>query len=261
MKQDNKEWIDRAVDWLDKAELWGMTLITKVIAFITPIPVSLQTRKHAAQYLSYEFPWDWVIAIIVEFLGYAAIYKSLQFAEHNRRYSDPKNKAPFKLAIVTYVFYLAAVIIFNVIPEIATGQAGHIVAMNIVLALFSVPGGVLAGISAIFTERKAALRRPRTNTGEPANEQEEEPNSERQRTPANERQRTNERTQIPQPANERTETNESPMGFPTNERKTNILAYIEHVKTSEGRIPGPSEIARELGVSKGYASDVINGKA
>ena len=183
MEKDKREWIDRAEDWLDKAELWGMTLITKVIAIITPIPVSLQTRKHAALYLGYEAPWDWTIAIIVEFLGYAAIYKALQFAEHNRRYTDAKNKAPFKLAIATYCFYLIAVIVFNVIPEVATRQPGHIVAMNIVLALFSVPGGVLAGISAIFTERKAALRRKpngeRPNSEQPNEQEGERPNTER----------------------------------------------------------------------------------
>ena len=247
MEKDKREWIDRAVDWLDKAELWGMTLITKVIAIITPIPVSLQTRKHAAAYLGYAAPWDWTIAIIVEFLGYAAIYKALQFAEHNRRYTDAKNKAPFKLAIATYCFYLIAVIVFNVIPEVATRQPGHIVAMNIVLALFSVPGGVLAGISAIFTERKAALRRKpngeRPNSEQPNEQEGERPNTE-QRT-ANRRTPEHRTPNIPQPANERRTFSPYPNGE-QDEKRTRIEQAARTLEGELARTPSIREIQQRL---------------
>ena len=253
-KQQTREWIDRAVDWLDKMELWGMTLITKIIAAITPIPVSLQTRKHAQAYLGYETPWDWIIAIIVEFLGYAAIYKALQFAEHNRRYYDPKNKAPFKLAIATYVFYLVAVIVFNVIPECANKKEGYIVAMNIVLALFSVPGGVLAGISAIFTERKAALKRTsNTPANTKPNEQEAEqpePNEHRTpnaNTPSTERRTRTPNPPVPQPTNER----RTFVPFPNTEqgeKRTRIEQYAEQLKAN-GITPSIRTIQRGLRIA------------
>lgn len=252
MKQPNREWIDRAVDWLDKMELWGMTLITKVIAVITPIPVSLQTRKHAGVYLGYESPWDWILAAIVEFLGYAAIYKALQFAEHNRRYTDPKNKAPFKLAIATYGFYLVAVIVFNVIPEIATHKEAYIVAMNIVLALFSVPGGVLAGISAIFTERKAAMKRtPNTRTPEQTEQVNEQPDTNAEhRTPNTrtpERRTPAEQTPALQPTNERKFT-----PYPNTENKHRIEQTVEQLKANN-ITPSVRNIQRALRIQDFYA--------
>lgn len=258
------DWI---IEFLDKFELSGVTLITKGLAVIMPLPVAYQTKQHAVIHLGYSDAWSWIVAVIVECFGYAAIYKALQFAEHNRRYADPKNKAPFQIAITVYAFYLGMVITFNVIPEIATGKPSYIIAMNVALALLNIPGGVLMGISAIHTERKANILKRRTGGGsneneQPANEAGEQPANERtpRRTP-----RTN--SQIPQPANERrtkeqpNDESERPLGFPQNERRETILAFVEQVRAKENRTPGPSEIARELGVSKGYASDVMNGKA
>lgn len=255
-QNQNKEFIERAVDWLDKMELWGMTLITKIISIITPIPVSLQTQKHARLYLGYSAEWSWVIALIVEFMGYAAIYKALQFAEHNRRYTDAKNKAPFKLAIATYTFYLIAVIVFNVIPELATKQKGFIVAMNLVLALFSVPGGVLAGISAIFTERKAAMKRGKNSTEQPERTENTPVLRTQQRTP---------RVLRTQPENVlRTGKEQDPdrqIGFPTGrtDARADIVQYVMEVQEREQRTPGPREVARATGCVPSYAHKVLKG--
>lgn len=248
MRQD-KEFIERAVDLLDKMELWGMTLITKVISIITPIPVSLQTQKHAYLYLGYSVTWSWVIALIVEFMGYAAIYKALQFAEHNRRYTDAKNKAPFKLAIATYAFYLIAVIVFNVIPELATNQKGFIVAMNLVLALFSVPGGVLAGISAIFTERKAAMKRGKNGTEQPERTENTTVLRTQQRTP---------RVLRTQTENVLRTDDERQIGFPVRtDMRENVKRFVMSVREMENRTPGVREVARAVGCAPSYAHTVI----
>lgn len=252
MKQDKQEWIDRAVDFLDRAELWGMTLITKVIAFLTPIPVSLQTKTHAMKYLDYSEFWSWVIALIVEFLGYASIYKALQFAEHNRRYTDPKNKAPFKLAIATYIFYLIAVIVFNVIPEIATQKASHIIAMNIVLALFSVPGGVIAGISAIFTERKAAMKRSSGTTSE---SRLSKPTFE---TPTFETPKPSTSRTSPQPMGFRnSQTSESKTGRPSVHQER-VYEYMNKVFKDENRVASFAEVERDLELPQSTASRLRN---
>lgn len=256
-QNQNKEFIERAVDWLDKMELWGMTLITKVISIITPIPVSLQTQKHARLHLGYSVEWSWIIALIVEFMGYAAIYKALQFAEHNRRYTDAKNKAPFKLAIAIYTFYLITVIVFNVIPEVATKQKGYIIAMNLVLALFSVPGGVLAGMSAIFTERKAAMKRGNKNGTEQPERTENAPVLRtQQRTP---------RVLRTQPQNvlrtEKEQDAERQIGFPTErtDARADIVQYVMDVREKEQRTPGPREVARAVGCVPSYAHTVLKG--
>lgn len=254
------DWI---TDGLDRFELSYVTFLTKILPIIIPIPTAIQTRVHVTQHLGYTPTQGLIVAAIVEFFGYASLYKALQFAEHNRKYTAEKNQAPFKFAIVIYGFYLAVVITFNVLPELATDKPSYIIAMNILMALLSIPGGALAGISAIHTERKEALKKPRTEQAnerpnEQPNEQaneyrtNEQPN-ERTRQPKNRRPAP--RTNVPLPqANEQV----TPFGFPTDKPAGERIAdYIAHIRATEDRTPGQSEIARNVGVSKSTADAVL----
>lgn len=260
---------ERLNAWLDRSELSWVTLLTKILPILVPIIPAFQTKYHVVSVLGYEQWMGWAAAVVVEFFGYGAMYKMIQFAF---------KRAGFWMITFTvtiYLMYLAIILVFNVIPEVETGKPDYIIWMNALFSLLSVPAGALTAISAVHTEREEANREQKERERIERKEARERRRTEQQtnapaNTPANE-QRTPRRTnsgqrtnrQIPQPANERTNEpeGERPLGFPQNERRENILAYVEQVKTNENRTPGPSEIARQLGVSKGYASDVMNGKA
>jgi hypothetical protein len=211
-----------------------------------------------------------IIAAVVELFGYASLYKALQFAEYNRKYTDAKRKAPFMFAVGIYAFYLAIVIFFNVIPETASGKPSHVIWMNVLIALLSVPGGALTGVSAIHTERKESSKRKRTNS-----EQGDEPNEQRTNAQANERTRrtnaqANERTRrtnrtnaSPVPTNEH-RTNERPFGFPplseqtqrtNDDKQARLFQHIEQLQANGQPVPGPSELSRQLQMSKSYISE------
>lgn len=292
----NKDGFVTIVEWLDHMELMGVTLLSKLVVFFATVPVAIQTQKHAETYLEIDGIGSWILAFVVEALGYAAAYRLLQFIQYNKnleaqrqvkivslkgaekkqaleklKIARKKSNAPVTGPAVVYGFYIVTVIGFNVLPEVFGKESEWWkVLMWVFIALLSIPAAYLGAVNAIHTEQKEAGKRQRTNSPapQPANEQQTNPPANEHRTSrrTNSGQRTNgQRTngQIPQPANERTNEpeGERPLGFPQNERRENILAYVEQVKTNENRTPGPSEIARELGVSKGYASDVMNGKA
>ncbi len=257
---------DRINEWLDRTEVSWVNVLTKVLPIIVPIIPSIQTKTHVVSVLGYDEWTGWVAAVIVEFFGYAAMYKMIAFAEHNRRYADPKNKAPLTFAILIYVAYLAIIVLFNVIPEVENERPAYIVWMNALFSFLSVPAGALTAISAVHTERKEAMKRGRKPATNEANEQpnEQQPNSP-ERTPKNRRpERTNpRRTNVPLPqaneqgANEQGEQAQ-PLGFPTNGSKgEQIMQYIERIEAEEGRTPGQSEIARNVGVSKSTADAVL----
>lgn len=248
---------DWANDFLDKFELSWVTLITKGLPLLVTLPVANQTRIHARIHLEYTPTWSWILAVIVELFGYASIYKALQFAEHNRKYTDEKRKAPYRTAIMVWVFYLALVITFNVIPELATNKETYKIAMNVAISLLNVPGGVLAGISAIHTERKAEIARTysRTNSRTPntpntPNEQDE------QRTPRTPNTRTP--NTIPQPA---ARTN-NPFTIPADTERRVQEAQDALTQANNGNPPSVRQVQAYLreqdGRTTGWSTDTVS---
>lgn len=254
---------DRIVRFLDRTEVSGVTFIAKIIPLLVPIIPAYVGYSHVTNQttgLGFD-PWaGWVYGAVIEGLGYAAIYKAVQFWEHNRKYTSEKNQAPLFMAVVIYLVYLTVTLFVNVMLDYKAGVEIYKVVALGGISLLSVPAGLLMSISAIHTER--------TNEREQANErtrqekaqrkaEREQPNEQPTRTPKNRRpERTNAPRTIPQPqANERG-TNEQPMGFRTNrmtEEGERVRAYIEQIRQTENRTPGQSEIARGANVSKSTA--------
>lgn len=257
-----KQLVDWFVKAMDSTELSFVTLLSKIVPLFVPVIPAYVGYRHVTnpQLLNFDPFFGWVYALVIEGLGYAAIYKAVAFWEHNKKYTEGSpNRAPLKVAIGIYIVYLVVTLAVNVVLDWVSGVVWYNVLAIGLISILSVPAGLLMSISAIHTERenersvKSQQRKTEQQTNTPANEQ---------RTPRRTNgQRTN--TPIPQPTNQQTneQDSERTLGFPQNERRESILSFIEQVKANENRTPGPSEISRELGVSKGYASDVMNGKA
>jgi len=146
---------DRVNAWLDRSEVSWVTLLTKILPILVPIIPAFQTKYHVVEVLGYDDWMGWAAAVIVEFFGYAAMYKMIQFAF---------KKAGFwtvAFAVVIYIVYLAIILVFNVIPEIEQGKPQYIIWMNALFSLLSVPAGALTAISAVHTEREEAERAER----------------------------------------------------------------------------------------------------
>lgn len=246
---------DRINEWLDRTEVSWVNVLTKVLPIIVPIIPAIQTKTHVVSVLGYDEWTGWVAAVIVEFFGYAAMYKMIAFAEHNRKYTDPKNKAPLTFAILIYVAYLAIIVLFNVIPEVENERPAYIVWMNALFSFLSVPAGALTAISAVHTERKEAMKRGKKNGTEQPERTENTPVLRtQQRTP---------RVLRTQPQNvlrtEKEQDTERQIGFPTErtDARADIVQYVMDVREKEQRTPGPREVARAVGCVPSYAHTVI----
>lgn len=251
---------DRIVRFLDRTEVSFVTLLAKIIPLLVPIIPAYVGYVHVVSKdtgLGFD-PWaGWVYGAVIEGLGYAAIYKAVQFWEHNRKYTSEKNQAPLWMAVFIYVVYLVVTLSVNVMLDYKAGVVAYKVVSLGLISLLSVPAGLLMSISAIHTER--------TTEREKANEQTRAERAERKR--ANERtpneQRTNVRTNERTPrrtVNERSlpmSVNERSLGFQTNEqdKSVRLLQYIEQLQLNGQPVPGPSELSRELQMSKSYISE------
>jgi len=253
---------DRLITWMDRVELSGITLATKIVIVLVPYPVANQTRLHAITHLGYTDTQAWILAAIVEIFGYAAMYKALQFAEYNRKYTDVKRKAPLFWAVIIYIFYLAVVIVFNVIPEIEMGKPAYIIWMNLLVAMMSVPAGALAGVSAIHTERKEAGRR---TSGTPASGTTSETRLSKpllkvtsrtpaSRTPAS---RTTSGTGLQPIGFQKPQTSETKTGRPSI-HQDRVYEYMEQVYKDQNRVASFAEVERDLELPQSTASRLRN---
>ena len=238
-KTENDNAFTTIIEWLDRMELSGVSLLSKLVVLFAPVPVAVQTKGHAKTYLGIEGIGGWILAFVVEALGYAAAYRLLQFIQYNKNLEAQrqakivnlqgveKKRALEKLAIarkksnapvtgpaIVYGFYILTVIGFNVLPEVFGKQSEWWkVLMWVFIALLSIPAAYLGAINAIHTEQKEANKRPRTNTpaeqpAQQVNTRTPEHRTPEHRTPEHSNARTlahsNTRTPTPQPAaNER----------------------------------------------------------
>jgi putative Mn2+ efflux pump MntP len=210
---------ERIIKFLDSTEVSVITLIAKIIPSLVPVIPAYVGYVHVTNKetgLGFD-PWaGWIYGAVIEGLGYAAIYKAIQFWENNRKYTSDKNQAPLWVAILIYIVYLLVTLTVNVMLDYKAGvEIYKVVALGLI-SLLSVPAGLLMSISAIHTER--------TNEREKTNEQ-KSPNE--RRLELNERQnRTNERT-----PNERTNEHRTNERTP-NERTNEHLYHYQRTNES-----------------------------
>jgi len=275
-----------AVEWLDNMELSGVALISKLVVLVAPVPVAITTKIHAAEYLPIGEFGAWILAFVVEGLGYAAAYRLLQFIQYNKNLEAQrqiklvtyatdeerlkkaearleidrkKSNAPVRGPAIVYAAYLIVVIIFNVLPE-AFGKENEWwkIAMNVCVALLSAPAAYLGAINAVHTEQKAALL-PTSGTptsGTTSGTRLSKPLLKvTSRTPAS-------RTPT-------SGTNLQPMGFQksaTSETKTGrpsihqerVYEYMEQVYKDQNRVASFAEVERDLELPQSTASRLRN---
>lgn len=149
----NKNVFDRFVDWLDNMENSFVNLISKVIPILVPLIPAYVSYNHVRNELGFSDFFAFTYASVVEGLGYASIYKALQFWEWNRRFSKDEKKSPFTLAIIIYITYIFVILWVNVMLDWQTGVVWYRIVAVGAISLLSVPAGLLVSISAMHNER------------------------------------------------------------------------------------------------------------
>lgn len=152
------------------------TNLTDIIAgaapWLAPIPTAYLVGRSAIQYLGWPVPVAIVAAAIVESLGLSAVNTALELREYNqaKRKTDPG--APFSLAAVLVVVYVAVAIVLtvalDVVPTLARYAPAIFPALSLagvtILALRSDHRRRLAAIEAEKAERRALRQEQRQLT-------------------------------------------------------------------------------------------------
>ena len=145
---------DQLVEWLDSGEHSFVTFLSKLVPLVVPVIPAYVGYAHVVNELEFHPFFGWVYGFVIECLGYAAIFKAVQFWENNRKFTSSQNKAPLTVAIIIYVVYLLVTLSVNVLLDWQSGVVWWKVMALGGISLLSVPAGLLMSISAVHTERK-----------------------------------------------------------------------------------------------------------
>ena len=149
-------------DTINGAERAILDFLSAIVPYAVPFIPAYLTYFHTQDQM--DFPWQVAgsAAFVVEVLGITAVSTAIRFYRYNMKYTASQNKAPFALAIFTYVFYLVIVLSVNVILElVANTRSGWVIFSIGLFSLLSVPSGILISIRTQFSE----MLEDRTNRG------------------------------------------------------------------------------------------------
>ena len=156
MKKNNNflgEIFQAIADILNGAERSFLDLISVIVPYCVPLPVSYLTFFHTTEMMQFPEWLGWTSAFVIEALGLASVSTAIRFYRNNKTHKSDKERAPFWLALGVYVFYLVVTITLNVVLEIVDGtREGWIIFSIGLFTLLSVPSGVLISIRSLYTE-------------------------------------------------------------------------------------------------------------
>lgn len=227
------KFVDAFFDFLSSVVGNFASNIVPLLAGILP---AYLTWTHIVNVLGFPSWVGWAGAGVIEFIGLGAGNELMKVWNHNRRYKDEKNKMPMLAPFLTAFWYVAIMIAFNVILEAQPNSVFWKIVSIALFATLAIPAYTLVAGKTLRMEWKNERTEIRAERA--ANKASERTSTE---------QRTNKRT-----TNKKRRTNGS-----ANEQRTKISNFVRSVHQSENRIPGPTEIANELGVSKSYASETL----
>ena len=144
------KWVFRFLaDVLNGIEKSVMDFISAVVPYAVPVIPAYLTYYHTIQQMNFP-PWvASTAAFVVEALGLASVSTAIRFWRNNQKYKSNKsqNRAPFKLAIMVYAFYIVIVLLVNVVLEVvADTRSGWVITAIGAFSLLSFPSGVLISI-------------------------------------------------------------------------------------------------------------------
>lgn len=138
---------------LNGAEKSLLDLLSVFVPYCVPIIPAYLTYQHTINEMGFSPFIAWTAAFVVEVLGLTSVATAVRFYRYNLKYTKEANRAPFKLAVLVYVFYIVIVLLVNVVLEIVSGQRGGWVILSIALfSMLSFPSSVLVSIRYQFAE-------------------------------------------------------------------------------------------------------------
>lgn len=140
---------DRLNNWVNNTEGSLVNFLTAFAPWLAPLIPAYMTYNHMIEFLHFDAWLAWVLAGVVEILGFGTVSTGLDFWFYNRRNKAKAKEAPFTLIIVSFVFYLSLIVMSNVIIDWAkefgspVQQSWSIIIVRFLLTLQTLPAALI----------------------------------------------------------------------------------------------------------------------
>jgi len=237
---------DNLNDWINNTEGSIVNFLTAFAPWLAPLIPAYMTYYHMIEFLKFDAWLAWVLALVVEILGFGTVSTGLDFWFYNRRNKAASKKAPFLLIIISFVFYLSLIVTSNVIIDWAkefgtpTQQSWSIIIVRFLLTLQTLPAALIV---ATRTGHRDLLR-----------EIKQEKMEREQRKTSGSNYGTSESKGVTSKSSSRSSKR---MGRPSI-YKEKVFIYMDEILERDGRIAPFLEVQRELGLTESTASRLRN---
>lgn len=143
---------DRWNEWVNNTEGSLVNFLTAFSPWLAPLTPAYMTYQHMVSFLAFPRYLSFLLALLVEILGFATVSTWLDFWFFNRRNKAKGKRAPLTAVIVSFGFYLALILASNVIIDVAKEfgnegqQAAAVVVVRALLTLQTIPGALIVAV-------------------------------------------------------------------------------------------------------------------
>lgn len=168
MSFEQENLFDRLNNRINDVEGSIVNFLTAFAPWLAPVPPAVMTYKHMVSFLEFEPIVGLVVAAVVEILGFGTVSTGLDFWFNNRVNKAKVKQAPLGLVFVIFLFYLALVLVSNVIIDVAKqfwSEDGFQVAIIVVrglLTLQTIPGALIVAVRTSHRELLRELKAERS---------------------------------------------------------------------------------------------------
>lgn len=135
--------LERFRNTLHEFERTGLDALAAILPWIAPLSTAYITWGNVQTYLNFSVVMAWIMAIVAEGLGLVTIHTTYQMWITNAR-AQSEDREPTIIAALSSGFYLAVIIVINVILEVGHTEPVKIIAKALISMISVVAGVVLA---------------------------------------------------------------------------------------------------------------------
>lgn len=154
----NSEFFEKLNEWIRDTESSVVNFLSAFAPWLAPIIPAYMTYSHATNVLGFPFLVALPAALVVEILGFSAVSTFLAFWFYNRRNVAATKKAPIYIVVVAFGFYLALILVSNVLIDASIGTKWELTAIVAVRALYTLQTIPAALIVAVRTQHRDLLQ-------------------------------------------------------------------------------------------------------
>lgn len=148
---------DKINDAIRNTEGSAVNALSAIAPWGAPLAPAYMAYHGMVDKLAFDPTIALILAAVIEILGLATVSTTLQFWQHNRRYSTEDKRQPVNLAGGMFLFYLAVILTTNVLLEWPRqGEYNPIIARGL-LSLLSVPAAITMAVRTQYAEMRRGI--------------------------------------------------------------------------------------------------------